>query len=179
MILSAGSWMPGLLREFPVPLLVERQILFWFRNRAATHFKPDTFPVFLLEHAPEQFFYGFPDLGNGVKIARHHEGEPTSPESVRRDVSSGETRAMKELVAPFLPDLSDVIESTVCMYTNTPSGHFLLDFHPSSSSVLVASPCSGHGFKFSSALGQIMADLVSDTEPHFDISLFRCAAHAA
>jgi sarcosine oxidase len=177
MILCAGSWMPALLGKFPVPLRVERQILFWFKNRQPTLFGPATFPVFLLEHAPEQFFYGFPDMGNGVKIAQHHQGEATTPETVRRAVSPQETQFMKELVTPFLPNLTDPIESTVCMYTNTGNGHFLLDFHPETSSVLVASPCSGHGFKFSSVLGEIMANLLGDGETRFDLSLFRVARH--
>ena len=177
MILCAGSWMPVLLGRFSLRLQVERQILFWFNNRQPALFQPESFPVFLLEHAPEQFFYGFPDLGNGVKIAQHHEGEPTTPETVPREVSRNETTFMQNLVAPFLPDLTDPIGSTVCMYTNTASGHFLLDFHPEAPSVLVASPCSGHGFKFSSALGEIMANLIGDGETRFDLSLFRLAAH--
>jgi sarcosine oxidase len=177
LILSAGSWMPGLMKQFPVSLLVERQILFWFKNRRPSYFESGSFPVFLLEHAPEQYFYGFPDLGNGVKIAQHHQGERTTPETVRREVSAGEARFVKELVAPFLPDLTEVVDSTVCMYTNTSSGHFLLDYHPDSSSALVVSPCSGHGFKFSSALGEIMANMLGTGETRFDLSLFRLSAH--
>ena len=84
---------------------------------------------------------------------------------------------MKGLVAPFLPDLNEPIDSAVCMYTNTASGHFLLDFHPEAPSVLVASPCSGHGFKFSSALGEIMANQIGNGETRFDLSLFRVARH--
>ena len=179
MILAAGSWMPALLGKFPAPLRVERQILFWFKNRQPALFGPETFPVFLLEHEKEQFFYGFPDLGNGVKIAQHHQGETTTPENVRREVSITETQFTRGLVAPFLPDLTEPIDSTVCMYTNTASGHFLLDFHPEAASVLVASPCSGHGFKFSSALGEIMANQIGNGETRFDLSLFRITTHCA
>jgi sarcosine oxidase len=177
MVLSAGSWMPELAGNIGVPLSVERQVLFWFKNRQPEYFVPGRFPVFLLEHAPEAFFYGFPDLGNGVKIAQHHQGEPATPETVRREVSAIELQYVKELVVPFLPELTDPIESTVCMYTNTPSSHFLLDFHPASSSVLVASPCSGHGFKFSSVIGEIIANLMDEGETRFDLSLFGLAAH--
>ncbi|HUR47605.1 MAG TPA: N-methyl-L-tryptophan oxidase, partial [Candidatus Saccharimonadales bacterium] len=179
LILCAGAWAPELLGDFPVSLRVERQILFWFGNRRPAQFRPDSFPVFLLEYALDHFCYGFPDLGNGVKVAQHHQGELTTPTGVRRDVSTEEIQFMQKLVAPFLPDLTNVVDSTVCMYTNTPSSHFLLDFHPAGRAVLVASPCSGHGFKFSSALGEIMANLVGDGETRFDLSLFRISKHLA
>ena len=177
LILRDGAWPPELLGNFPVPLRVERQILFWFENRNPPHFKPGSLPVFLLEYALDQFCYGFPDLGNGVKVAQHHQGEPVSPASVRREVNLEEVRFMEQKIAPYMPELTRVSNSAVCMYTNTPSCHFLMDFHPASDAVLIASPCSGHGFKFSSALGEVMANLVGDGESRFDLSLFRIASH--
>ena len=81
---------------------------------------------------------------------------------------------MRKLVRPFLPELGDqLLEATTCMYTNTGDGHFFIDHHPEHAQVLIASPCSGHGFKFSCAIGEIIADLVQKGRSRFDLSLFR------
>jgi sarcosine oxidase len=174
LILSAGSWIKSLLPDLTLPLTVERQILFWFDARDANAFQPERCPIHLWEHAPGRFFYGFPDLGQGVKVAGHHEGEITEPDLVRRDVGPEEVEAMRQIVRPFLPALDGRWrEAVVCMYTNTPDGHFLIDRHPGFPQVVVASPCSGHGFKFSSAIGEILGELIIKGESRFDLNLFR------
>ena len=63
--------------------------------------------------------------------------------------------------------------STVCMYTNTPDDHFLIDQHPEAPRVLLASACSGHGFKFASILGELLADRFTDTPSALDLEPFR------
>jgi sarcosine oxidase len=174
MILSAGSWIKSLLPEVDWPFTVERQILFWFEATNKGRFQPEHCPIHLWEHAPGRFFYGFPDLGNGVKVAGHHEGEITDPDLIRREVRSEEVEAMRQIIRPFLPDLTGPLrEAVVCMYTNTPDSHFLVDQHPAFPPVLIASPCSGHGFKFSSAIGEILCELVEHRQSRFDLSLFR------
>jgi sarcosine oxidase len=81
---------------------------------------------------------------------------------------------MRSLVQRFMPAANGQLRNTtVCMYTNTPDFHFLVDFHPSYPRVVIVSPCSGHGFKFSSAIGEIAADLVTGGRTRFDTSLFR------
>lgn len=121
-------------------------------------------------------FYGFPDLGEGIKVAIHHQGELTDPDTVRRQVGAEETESMRALLSRFMPDANGPLrQSAVCMYTNTPDLHFLVDFHPAHAQVLIASPCSGHGFKFSSVMGEILADLLTTGETSNDISLFRLA----
>jgi sarcosine oxidase len=174
LILSAGSWMKSSLPDLDLPLTVERQILFWFDSSDRKSFQPERCPIHLWEHAPGKFFYGFPDLGHGVKVAGHHEGEITDPDSIRREVAAEEVEVMRRIIRPFLPTLDGPLrEAVVCMYTNTPDGHFLIDAHPSLPQVLMASPCSGHGFKFSSAIGEILAELITKGESRFDLSLFR------
>jgi sarcosine oxidase len=82
--------------------------------------------------------------------------------------------AMRQIIRPLLPDLTGPLrQAVVCMYTNTPDGHFLIDQHPAFPQVLIASPCSGHGFKFSSAIGEILCELVENGQSRFDLSLFR------
>ena len=81
---------------------------------------------------------------------------------------------MRTMMRPFLPDLDGSLrDATVCMYTNTPDCHFLVDRHPAHPQVLIVSPCSGHGFKFSSAIGEVICDLVQEGRSRFDLSLFR------
>jgi len=172
LVLSAGSWLKQLVPE--LPLVVERQVLFWFGSSDPGLFQPHRCPIHLWEHSPDKYFYGFPDVGNGVKVAGHHEGEITDPDKINRTVSSQEIKGMQQLVLPFVPALTGpCIESVVCMYTNTPDGHFLIDRHPAQPQVLLVSPCSGHGFKFSAAIGEVVADLVRDGRSRFDLSLFR------
>jgi len=171
LVLSAGSWMTQLVPE--LPLVVERQVLFWFAAAEPELFQPDRCPIHLWEHSPGKYFYGFPDVGNGVKVAGHHEGEITHPDKINRTVSAREIDDMHRLVSPYLPPItSRCLESVVCMYTNTPDGHFLIDKHPSHPQVLLVSPCSGHGFKFSAAIGEVVADIVVHGRSKFDLSLF-------
>jgi sarcosine oxidase len=175
LLLTAGSWLPDLLPEWQLPLAVERQMLFWFDPaRAQEHFLPERCPVHLWEFDAGRFFYGMPDFGNGVKIARHHEGEIVSPGAVRREVSPAEAEDVRGTVRRFLPDANGPLRaSAVCLYTNTPDGNFWIDWHPEHRRVLIASPCSGHGFKFSAAMGEALADLLCEGRCRFDLELFR------
>jgi sarcosine oxidase len=133
-------------------------------------------PVFIWEWEPGRMFYGFPDLGDGVKLAIHHEGEDTTPAEVRRTVYPGEADRLLELTATRMPLLTGPLrQSAVCLYSNTPDGDFILDRHPDDARVLLASPCSGHGFKFAPAIGEALADLLEDQVPRFDLTPFRLA----
>ena len=175
LVLAAGAWTGSLVPELRSALTVTRQVLFWFEPAVdAQAFAPERFPIFIWEDEPGRFFYGFPDLGDGVKVARHQEGEPTDPNRVRREVSKAEVGAMRTVVARCLPEAGGRLRDTaVCLYTNTPDQHFIVDRHPEHAQVLIASPCSGHGFKFASALGEVLADLVQGSAPRFDLEPFR------
>ena len=145
----------------------------WFKPTRSDLFAPGNCPIFIWEFEPGRFFYGFPDLGDGVKIAIHHEGECTEPDLLRREVGQNDIVAVRALADRFLPGASGSLQSTaVCMYTNTPDCHFVLGQHPDFPNVVVASPCSGHGFKFSPVIGELAAMLLDDESPPFDLSLF-------
>jgi len=178
MILSAGSWARELLPDLNPPLTIERQVLFWFEPKSAPKlFYPEHCPIHLWQVGDgeeRKFFYGFPDLGEGVKVAGHHAGAAVSPDSVSRDVAPAEVDAIRGLLRRHLPQADGPLRSTtVCLYTNTPDEHFWIDRHPAHPQVLIASPCSGHGFKFSSAIGEILADLAVEGKSQFDLSLFK------
>ena len=181
LVLASGAWMPALLGDFTPPLVVERVALFWFEPaRDAAAFDPERFPIFILEHERDRYIYGFPRLDGRVKIARHHEGEPADPDRIRRDAAPEQAESLRATFRPFLPAADGPLrEQAVCMYTNTPDGHFVLGAHPHHPRVTVVSACSGHGFKFAPAIGGIVADLVSTGETAWEIGLFSPARFAA
>lgn len=174
LVISVGAWTRDIVAALALPLVVQRNVLMWFTpSRARDQFSPEAFPIFIIECAPGEMWYGFPDMGDGVKVARHHWGESTHPDTINRDVAMDEVEGVRGLLRRYLPDADGALRDTaVCMYTNTPDEHFVIDRHPDNPAVIVASPCSGHGFKFASAIGEMLADLATDREPTFDRSLF-------
>lgn len=176
LVLAVGTGVRALVPDLDLPLTVERQILYWLEPDATDpRYDRPWFPIFLHEYAPGAMCYGFPRLPRGVKASVMHGGEVVSdPDAVRRTVGDDEIEPLRRALASILPGLAvaPVRESTVCLFTNTPDHHFLIDFHPASPQVLISSPCSGHGFKFASALGEMQADLITEGRSRFDLSRF-------
>lgn len=175
LVISAGAWVSSLLPGMTLPFRVERQVLHWFEPVGEVDaFTPERCPVHLWQFDGNRFFYGFPDKGAGVKVAFHHGGQSTTVEELRREVTVADVEEVRAAVRRFVP-LADgpIRRSVVCMYTNTPDEHFWIDAHPESPDVLVASACSGHGFKFAPVIGEILGDLVEGSQPRFDLSRFR------
>jgi sarcosine oxidase len=173
-IVSAGAWLTKLFPELHLPLQVARQVLMWF-DFASSHresFSPGKMPVYIWEYAPKRIFYGFPALGNKLKVAIHHEGVITDPDTIDRAVHDDEIKQLFDIISQFLDVEVRFSHAAVCMYTNTPSEDFIIDHHPQNKNIIIASPCSGHGFKFSSAIGKLLCDIVCERNLDFDISLF-------
>jgi sarcosine oxidase len=181
LLLAVGAWLPELARDDRLPLEVERQTLHWFAARERPdELKAARMPLALWELENERLFATFPDTGDGVKVGVHHEGEITTPDTVRRATSPEEDEDVRALTARVIPAAAGrLLEARVCLYTNTPDHHFLIDQHPAHPAVLVASPCSGHGFKFASAIGEVLADLLTDEKPAFDLAPFSLARFGA
>jgi glycine/D-amino acid oxidase-like deaminating enzyme len=115
-------------------------------------------------------------VGDDTKVAVHHAGAPTTPDTVNRDVAPEEIAGVRDLLERYAPAMAGVHRrSTVCLYTNTRDGHFVIDRHPDHPGVVIASACSGFGFKFASAVGEVLADLLTDRLPQLDITGFRMA----
>lgn len=181
LVLAAGAWMASELPGTHLPLQVTRQVLFWIRPDAEPAlFAPSKLPIWLWETREGPVWYGFPDLGHGPKVARHHGGRTTTADSVDRLVSGEDTGPLMDFLTTSIPAMCGAVaETQVCLYTNTPDEHFLLDRHPDCSAVALASPCSGHGFKFAPTIGEILADLVMDRTPAFDLAPFALRRFAA
>jgi sarcosine oxidase len=171
--LCAGAWTPVLLNDNEVSLSVERQVMHWFTpQRDAGLFRPSRCPIAMIEYAANRFFYTLPDSGQGLKAAIHHEGETVDPDSVTRDVRSDETQRVLELLRRFLPLAAGAHRhAATCLYTNTADGHFLIAPHVHHGHVLIVSACSGHGFKFASAIGEAVADILTG-KPREDLHPF-------
>jgi glycine/D-amino acid oxidase-like deaminating enzyme len=177
LVIAGGGWDAELLRELELPLTVERQPLFWFEpDVEAEQYNRAQFPIYAYEYKRGSICYGFPRLARGVKASVMHDGEISDhPDRVRRTVDESEAEPLRSALRPVLPALADstVRDSSVCIFTNTPDRDFIIDFHPEYPQVLVSSACSGHGFKFASALGEAHADLLTTGSSRFDLSPFR------
>ena len=164
------------LTRAALPLSVARQVLFWLEPAGGrATFAPDRFPIWLWDTEDGLAFYGFPDFGgDGPKAARHHGGPAATADTIRRVAEPEEASVLLEFLKWAMPDhYGPVISSAVCMYTNTPDHHFLIDRHPEHPGVLIASPCSGHGFKFSPAIGEALAEMIEGKAPRFSLEHFR------
>lgn len=179
LIVTAGAWVKRLLPELAVPLQVTRQRVLYFRPADEGPFQIGRFPVFIyMGREPTDAFYGMPGFeGLGVKVARHS-GPETDPDV--EDVNVGEE--YREVVRGFLRDHIPALAAApidfteTCLYTVAPDEHFVVDFLPGRSDVVVASPCSGHGFKFSCLIGKVLADLVEAGSSASQASPWRIAA---
>src|SRR2546421_519848 len=102
-----------------------------------------------------RIFYGIPNTGHAVKAARHPGGRVTPPDEADRRVTAEDEAPVRPFPKSRLPLLDRTpISSMTCTYTNTPDGHFVIDRHPRHRNIWLVSPCSGHGFKFSSVIGE-------------------------
>jgi sarcosine oxidase len=176
-IVTAGGWIPGLLGgPFATLLRVYRQVLFWFAPEDATRYAPGRFPVFIWIHGAGEadYFYGFPVVSEGVKLGSEQFVEASEPDGIVRDVSSAEVEAVYS--AHVRHRLAGVtarcLRARTCSYTVAPGSRFLVDRHPDSDRVLVVSPCSGHGFKHSAALGEAIAERVVEGASRLDLAPF-------
>ena len=174
LIVSAGAWLNELFPDLQLPLTVARQVLSWFKttDEDSEKFQPASFPVYIWQWEKEKIFYGFPDLGDGVKIAIHHRGKQTTPDTIDRHVTGEEINEMATLIKRYFGGHASFNYSAVCMYTNTPDKDFIIDYHPAYKNIIIASPCSGHGFKFSSAIGKLLCNMALEKPLNFDISVF-------
>jgi len=173
LLLAAGAWMPQLLGAAGRGLTVERQVQHWFEPASPVA----TLPVFIRQ-TEEAVCYALPPAvraDGAIKIAVHHDGAPTTADTVRREVGPEEVAATRGLLERYAPALAGPHRgSVVCLYTNSPDGQFVIDRHPDHRSVVVASPCSGFGFKFASAVGEILARLLLDEGAgDFDLAPFQ------
>ena len=177
LVLAPGAWAPGLLADLELPLEPERRVICWFEPEGdAEPLLPGNFPVFIWEPEDGETFTCFPLAAGerGVKsVFFRAGGAPCDPDALDRHVREDEIDLMRDHLRRYVPALSGRCLSTdVCMYTNTPDEHFVIDLYPDHPQVSYASPCSGHGYKFATVVGEILADLATDGETRHPIGMF-------
>jgi sarcosine oxidase len=173
LVLTAGAWMSELAG---LPVVAERQVLAWLRPSRPELFEPEHFPVFNLQVDEEDRYYGFPVFGiPGFKLGRyHHLGEQGPADELDREPRPEDERVLREFAERFFPEgAGPALTLKTCLFENSPDEHFVLDRLPDAPQVVVGGGFSGHGFKFCSVVGEILADLAIDGETRHEIGFLR------
>lgn len=175
LILSTGAWIGDHVPALAGKAVPERQVLGWFRTVLSEHFRLGNFPVGIVEGDPRPV-YVFPEWGiPGFKLGVYnHLLEAGHADELSREPNAQDEALLRKVVQAYFPGADGpVLSLRACLFTNTPDEHFVLDTLPDTPQVIVASPCSGHGFKFSSVVGEVLADFATQTKPRLDLSLFK------
>ena len=176
-IVAPGPWIKTLFPDLPTPIRVTRQVMAWFEPIDPAPLSDGRLPVFLVQ-SRHGIHYGFPPLLSPlIKVAKHHHAdESVEVAACDRTVSAEDERLIRAAVAEHLPAANGrLVEAKTCLYTMTPDGDFIIDRLPGAPQIVIASPCSGHGFKFAPAIGDILADLATAGTTAHDISRFTLA----
>lgn len=171
LILCAGPWASEALKDLSIPLQVLRKHLYWYSCSTTTYSQDRGFPCFFFD-TPRGYFYGFPDhKGRGLKVARHSGGEPLLKLGEQKHPPDSEDQSLVEIfLQDYLPGAQfELLRWSGCYYTMTPDEHFIVDHLPENPNVVVVAGLSGHGFKFTSVLGQIASELAITGRSAFDI----------
>jgi sarcosine oxidase len=174
-IVATGAWIGDFAPALKPHLKITRQVLGWFSPLEPSLFTPDRCPVFLLE-SEDDACYGFPDFaGTGVKTASHREGAVLpAARDLAQDGGPADEAQIRRMLKLAMPDANGPLrQMRACMYTRTPDEDFVIDLSPVDPRIVLASPCSGHGFKFASVVGEVLADLALGKASSSDISRFQ------
>ena len=169
-VVTSGAWTSKLLSDYARHISVLRKTLCWFPVTSENWIRKERTPLFFID-APESQFYGIPSVdGETIKVGMHTGGEVVpDPTTLSRQVTDEDERPISHFAGKYLEGIEpQASRSVICMYSMTPDGHFLLDRLPESP-IVVAAGFSGHGFKFTSVLGEVVADLVQQGKAAFDI----------
>ena len=175
LVITAGAWSAGMVPALKSRAVPERQVLAWLQPIEQSLFLPEVFPVFNA-YFDEGRYYGFPVFGiPGFKIGRyHHLEEVTDPDRVDREVTSEDEEILRIAASKYFPKANgNLMTLKTCLFTNTPDEHFIIDVLPDHPQVSIAAGFSGHGFKFASVVGEILADLTIGGATRHDIELLK------
>jgi sarcosine oxidase len=177
LVLSPGPWIGSVVPALARSTTVIRQTLGWFAPVRPAELAIDALPVFTLR-VPEGDIYGFPLWGHpGFKLGSPHYGDDVfDPDTPTREPGLAHEAILRQCLERYVPAAAGTtLALRACLYTMTTDEHFVIDTLPGHEQVIVASPCSGHGFKFASAVGEVLADLATTGRSRFDLSLFSMA----
>lgn len=181
LVITSGGWISDAVPALARQVHTVKQAIGWFTTRRPELFREGAFPVFILT-AEEGSFYGFPLYEHpGFKIGGpHFAREPIDPREPDRTPSPRQVALIQDCLKRYLPDAAGApLTLKGCVYTVSPDEDFIIDSVPGVPQAVFASCCSGHGFKFASAIGEILADRATDTPSPFDLSPFSLGRFAA
>jgi len=177
LVLTAGAYSQDVARLPPGSVTAQRQVLAWFQPLERNLFAPTCFPVFNVA-LEEGHLYGFPEFGvPGFKVGYYdHEGEQGAPDLISRVTTAEDEAVLRPFAERYFPaGAGSTLALKACFFELSPDEHFLIDLHPESELAVVGAGFSGHGFKFCSVVGEILADLALDGETRHDIGFLRFA----
>jgi sarcosine oxidase len=177
LVVTVGAWAGQLLSDINLPIQAERIPLYWFKPTVnAPQFDMGAMPVWIWQVPGDGDYFGTPHLAwPGVKVGKHHSHVFVDPDAVDRAVHPTDEQPLRTFLGNHLPDLNGAVtDARVCLYENSPDTDFLIDIHPKFPNVVYGAGFSGHGFKFATAVGEILADLAIDgkTTPAADFLKF-------
>ncbi|MFO0906148.1 MAG: N-methyl-L-tryptophan oxidase [Pirellulales bacterium] len=170
-ILAPGAWASQLLSDIDVPWRVLLKHLYWLEPRDDAYRAVEGGSAFFFD-LPWGMFYGFPQIdAQGVKLGEHSGGRPIAdPLVADRSPSSIDFARVEAFASECMPSLTNRLQrQSTCFYTMTPDAHFVIDQHPADPSVVYAAGLSGHGFKFTSALGELLVAWSLDGAPNLPV----------
>lgn len=179
LIVTAGAWATELLQtmDVSIPVTPTRKTFAWFEADESLYGEQQ-FPAYCFE-LKSGTYYGFPSIdGAGLKMGRHDGGDVVNPNEPMRPFDDKDAVDLQKFVSQFLPKHGDLKFGKTCKYAMTPDEDFIIDFLPEHHNVLVAAGFSGHGFKFSSAVGEALAELALYGESKQDLGLFKLSRFA-
>ncbi len=178
-IVTSGPWITEFFPEYSSIFRIYRQVLYWFDVQdSIEEFLPENCPVYIVAGVDGKGIYGFPAIdgpNGGIKVSFEEYKTETTPATADLQITNAEIeRAYEKYISTYLLGLSrECIKAVSCLYTVTPDSGFVIDFHPEHPQIIIGSPCSGHGFKHSAAIGEALADLAIDSKSRFDLDPFR------
>jgi sarcosine oxidase len=176
LVLSVGPWFAELVPDVSMPVVVSRRVQLWLKPlRDSSSFDSGVFPIFLWEPKGSPLFYGLPRISEdgSPKIGIHAGDETCTPSTIDRRIHPRDELAIRSAIRFRIPALNgEVSHAATCMYTMTPDEHFIIDIHPGYPQVSLAAGFSGHGFKFSPVVGEILCDFALTRETSTDIGIF-------
>lgn len=173
-IVTVGAWANELLSKtgYDIPVQATRKTFAWFDAPENLYGEASNFPGFSFQ-LKDECYYGFPSIdGAGLKVGRHDSGEPISASEAKAPFGQSDAADLKRFLNGFMPQVGALKEGKTCMYAMSPDEDFIIDFHPAHKEIIIAAGFSGHGFKFASAVGEVLSELATRQQTTIDITPF-------
>ena len=183
LIITAGPWARKLIPTVANKLRITRQFVAWISPRKWNDFELGNFPCWLMtDESTRGCYYGFPILNEskfgpprGLKLAHHHPAMETDPDEVQRQMTQEDGEDLNYVLDKYLPGcFESLLSHKICLYANSPDEDFIIDKLPGYEDyVAIACGFSGHGFKFASVVGEILADMALEFKTKLPVGFLR------